>query len=85
MHRTFDTFTYKGAKTVIYMNEYLVNKNADYIEELSKRPEMLAWRHEIKNDANKFYEFCVHFDLIPNIFVLHEWWNWQTPGKSGIS
>ena len=54
------------------MNDYLNNKNADYIEELSKRPEMSKWREEIKKDANKFYQFCVHYDLIPNIFVLHE-------------
>ena len=54
------------------MNDYLNNKNADYIEELSKREEMSKWREEIKKDANKFYQFCVHYDLIPNIFVLHE-------------
>ena len=54
------------------MNDYLSAKNADYIEELSKRPEMSKWREEIKKDANKFYQFCVHYDLIPNIFVLHE-------------
>jgi len=62
-----------------YTNEYLVNRNCEYIEELSKRPEMKTWREEIKKDANKFYQFCVHFDLVPNIFLLHEWWNWQTP------
>lgn len=65
------------------MNEYLTNRNADYIEELCKKPEMLKWREDMKHDANKFYQFCVHFDLIPNIFILSEWWNWQTPVTLG--
>ena len=65
------------------MNEYLNNRNSDYIEELCKRPEIFKWREEIKNDANKFYQFCVHFEVIPNIFILHEWHNWQTPVTLG--
>lgn len=44
---------------------------------------MIKWREEIKKDANKFYSFCVHYDLIPNIFNLHEFWNWSTPVTLG--
>ena len=61
------------------MNE----RNLNFIEDLCKRPEVDDWRHLIKKDANNFYKFCVKFQLVPNVFVLHEWWNWSTPVTLG--
>ncbi len=37
------------------------------------------WLNKIKNDSKEFLNMCLEYNLIPDIYGLHEWANWITP------
>ncbi|XP_020804741.1 nucleoside diphosphate-linked moiety X motif 19 [Drosophila serrata] len=45
------------------------------LEPISDRSE---WQSRVHNDASQFLELCKHFNVIPNLWALHEWSVWRT-------
>lgn len=61
-----------------------INLNTSSNIELDKSSnELGAWREEVRNDASKFIDLCLHFKLIPDLWSLYEWSNWLTPVSVG--
>jgi nucleoside diphosphate-linked moiety X motif protein 19 len=45
--------------------------------------DMKAWQQKIHDNPVCFADFCLEIGLCPDIWSLHEWWNWLTPNALG--
>ncbi|XP_067144823.1 acyl-coenzyme A diphosphatase NUDT19-like [Centruroides vittatus] len=42
-----------------------------------------GWRDKIRKDPLSFVDFCLEANVCPDIWTLHEWWDWLTPTSVG--
>lgn len=45
--------------------------------------DLAAWQEKIRKDPLAFTEFCLEANVCPDIWSLHEWWDWLTPTSVG--
>lgn len=52
-------------------------------ESLFANVDLRAWQKKVHANPICFPEFCLEVGLCPDIWALHEWWNWLTPQALG--
>ncbi|XP_042908775.1 acyl-coenzyme A diphosphatase NUDT19 isoform X2 [Parasteatoda tepidariorum] len=45
--------------------------------------DLVAWQEKIRKDPIAFTDFCLEANVCPDIWSLHEWWDWLTPTSVG--
>lgn len=45
--------------------------------------DLVAWQEKIRKDPLSFTDFCLEAGVCPDIWSLHEWWDWLTPTSVG--
>ncbi|KFM82169.1 Nucleoside diphosphate-linked moiety X motif 19, mitochondrial, partial [Stegodyphus mimosarum] len=45
--------------------------------------DLVAWQEKIRKDPLAFTDFCLEANVCPDIWSLHEWWDWLTPTSVG--
>ncbi|KAG8185727.1 hypothetical protein JTE90_000715 [Oedothorax gibbosus] len=45
--------------------------------------DLVAWQERIRKDPLLFPDFCLELGVCPDIWSLHEWWDWLTPTSVG--
>jgi len=51
--------------------------------DLAKTDDIREWQKKIHENPVCFADFCLEVGLAPDIWSLHEWWNWLTPNALG--
>lgn len=49
----------------------------------ASKADLDAWKKKIHENPVCFAELCLEAGLCPDIWALHEWWNWLTPEAIG--
>ncbi|XP_003745029.1 nucleoside diphosphate-linked moiety X motif 19 [Galendromus occidentalis] len=42
-----------------------------------------SWRQKLRSEPRAFLDLCLTNKLCPNLWVMHEWWDWLTPISVG--
>ncbi|GIX84451.1 nucleoside diphosphate-linked moiety X motif 19 [Caerostris extrusa] len=45
--------------------------------------DVVSWQERIRRDPLAFADFCLEARVCPDIWSLHEWWDWLTPTSVG--
>ncbi|XP_040077135.1 nucleoside diphosphate-linked moiety X motif 19 isoform X1 [Ixodes scapularis] len=52
-------------------------------EAVSEGFDATQWRQRLREDPANFAKICREVGLCPNVWALHEWWDWLTPISVG--
>ena len=42
-----------------------------------------SWREKLRSEPRAFLDMCLANKLCPNLWAMHEWWDWLTPISVG--
>ncbi len=66
-------------KSNINVNNKESNLTTNFIDNNNNGYDFKYWLNKIKNDSKEFLNMCLEYNLVPDIYGLHEWANWITP------
>lgn len=66
-------------KSNINVNNKELNLTTSFIDNNNNGYDFKYWLNKIKNDSKEFLNMCLEYNLVPDIYGLHEWANWITP------